>query len=63
MSETRIVIRLLRVYIPRNLEFGSALAKIRNFGGGGVEPLNPLPFGTPLSRTQVQTGGNETGYS
>jgi hypothetical protein len=31
----RIVIRLLRMYIPWNWEFGSALAKLRNFG---VEP-------------------------
>jgi hypothetical protein len=33
----RIVMRLLWMYIPRNWEFGSALAKLRNFGraGGG----------------------------
>jgi hypothetical protein len=33
MSETRILIRLLRLYFPRNWEFGSALSKLRNFGG------------------------------
>jgi hypothetical protein len=33
MNETHILIRLLRVYIPRNWEFGSALAKLQNFGG------------------------------
>jgi hypothetical protein len=33
MNETHILIRLLRIYIPRNWEFGSALAKLRNFGG------------------------------
>jgi hypothetical protein len=38
MNETRILIRLLRMYeyIPRNLEFDSALAKLRHLGGGGV---------------------------
>jgi hypothetical protein len=34
MNETHILIRLLRMYIPRKWEFGSALAKLRNFGGG-----------------------------
>jgi hypothetical protein len=34
MSETRILIRLLRIYFPRNWEFGSALSKLLNFGGG-----------------------------
>jgi hypothetical protein len=33
MSESRIVIRLLRMYLPWNWEFGSALSKLRNFGG------------------------------
>jgi hypothetical protein len=28
MNETHILIRLLRMYIPRNWEFGSALAKL-----------------------------------
>jgi hypothetical protein len=27
---------LLRMYFPRNWEFGSALSKLRNFGGWGV---------------------------
>jgi hypothetical protein len=40
MSEIRILIRLLRVYFPRNWEFGSALSKLRNFGGRGFEPPN-----------------------
>jgi hypothetical protein len=31
---------LLRMYFPRNWEFGSALSKPRNFGGG-FEPPNP----------------------
>jgi hypothetical protein len=34
------------MYFPCNWEFGSALSKLRNFGGEGVEPPNPL--GTPL---------------
>jgi hypothetical protein len=37
------------IYIPRNWEFGSALPKFRNYGGGGVEPAKP-PFGTPLAK-------------
>jgi hypothetical protein len=46
MNETHILIRLLRMYIPRNWEFGSAVSKLRNFGKGEFEPPNPL--GTPL---------------
>jgi hypothetical protein len=42
MNETHILIRLLRMYIPRNWEFGSALAKPRNFVGG-VEPPETTP--------------------
>jgi hypothetical protein len=38
MSETRILIRLFRMYFPRNWEFGSALSKLRNFGEGGLNP-------------------------
>jgi hypothetical protein len=41
MSETRILIRLLRMYFPRNWEFGSALLKLRNFGGGLKPPISP----------------------
>jgi hypothetical protein len=39
-------------YIPRNWEFGSALAKLRNFVGG-LNPQTP-PFGTPLSVNEVR---------
>jgi hypothetical protein len=47
MNETRILIRLLRMYIPRNWEFGSTLAKFR--GEGGFDPPTTTPpFGTPL---------------
>jgi hypothetical protein len=42
MNETHILIRLLWTYIPRNWEFGSALAKLRNFGEG-LNPTNPTP--------------------
>jgi hypothetical protein len=43
MSETRILIRLLGMYFPRNWEFGSALSTLRNLGGGGVwTPKPPL---------------------
>jgi hypothetical protein len=34
---------LLRMYFPRNWEFGSALSKLRNFGRGGVNPQNLPP--------------------
>jgi hypothetical protein len=33
-SETRIFIRLLRMYFPRNWEFSSALSKLWNWRGG-----------------------------
>jgi hypothetical protein len=36
MSETRILIRLLRMYFSRNWDLDSGLSKLRNFGGGGV---------------------------
>jgi hypothetical protein len=48
MSETRILIRFLRMHFLWSWELGSALI---NFGiggvGGGVEPTN-APLGTPL---------------
>jgi hypothetical protein len=34
-SDTRILIRLLRMYFPRNWEFGLALSKLRNFRAEG----------------------------
>jgi hypothetical protein len=45
MNEIHILIRLLRMYIPRNWEIGSALAKLRNFGR---ERGQTPPFGMPL---------------
>ena len=48
MSESRILVRLLRMYFPRNWEFGSALSKRRNFGGWGVVEHPTPPLGTPL---------------
>ena len=42
MSESCILVKLLRMYFPRNWEFGSALSKLRNLGGGGFEhPKSP----------------------
>jgi hypothetical protein len=32
------------MYIPQNWEFGPAFSKLRNLGGGGVEPLKPPPW-------------------
>jgi hypothetical protein len=43
MNEAHILIRLLWMYIPRNWEFGSALAKLRNFEGG-LNPSTPSPL-------------------
>jgi hypothetical protein len=54
MYETRIMITLLRMYIPRNWKFGSALSKRRNFGGGGVEPPTPPPNATAPRPGPVQ---------
>jgi hypothetical protein len=52
MSEAHILIRLLRMYFPRNWEFGSALSKLRKLGGGGLN--TPTPLGTPLvNKNQV----------
>jgi hypothetical protein len=50
MNKTHILIRLLWMYIPRNWEFRSALAKLRNLGGGGG--VTPPHFVTPLSQFQ-----------
>jgi hypothetical protein len=51
MSETRILIRLLRIYLPRISEFGSA-SEFRR----GVEPTKlPPPLGTPLLSTSQTT--------
>jgi hypothetical protein len=48
-SEPRILIRLLRMYFPRNWEFRSALSKLRHFGGGGGVGTPPTTsHGTPL---------------
>ena len=60
MSESRILVRLLRMYFPRNWEFGSALSKLRNFGGGGgfEHPQTP-PLGTPLITTESWLGPEE----
>jgi hypothetical protein len=41
MSEPRILIRLLRMYFPRNWEFGSALSKLQDFGRGLSTPTPP----------------------
>jgi hypothetical protein len=61
MSETRILIKLLQMYFPRNWEFGSDLP---NFGisegnGGVLNPQNP-PLGTPLTCPGVFYAGETT---
>jgi hypothetical protein len=50
MSETRIPVRLLWMYFPRNWEFGSALSKLQNFGGVWTPPP---PLDTPLESLTV----------
>ena len=50
MSESRILVRLLRMYFPRNWEFGSALSKLRNFRGGGFERPKPPLGSMPLAQ-------------
>jgi hypothetical protein len=58
-NETHIIIRLLRMYIPRNWEFGSALEKLRNFGGG-LNPPNPPRYATGLNSTNVHYKATQT---
>jgi hypothetical protein len=41
---------LLRMYFPRNWEFGSALSKLGDFRGAGLNPQKSPPVGTPLVR-------------
>jgi hypothetical protein len=43
------------MYFPRNREFESALSKLRNFGGGGLNPSN-TPLGTPMRRKVLREG-------
>jgi hypothetical protein len=48
MSETRILIRLLRMYFPWNREFSSALSKLQNFEGP------PMRTTAHVKRIQLQ---------
>jgi hypothetical protein len=61
----RILIRLLRMYIPRNSEFGSALSKRRNFGGlgRGLNPPNPAPLSTQLDKPIAQWFWNVSAWN
>jgi hypothetical protein len=43
MSKIRILIRLLRMYFPRNWEFVSAPSKLRNFGEASGLNTSPPP--------------------
>jgi hypothetical protein len=52
MSETRILIRLLRMCFLRNWEFCSALSKLRNFGGN-EHPKPPSPSVRHCTRQYV----------
>jgi hypothetical protein len=53
MSETRILISLLQMYFPRNWEFGSALSKLRNLGGGSTPPPNTPRYATATTALNV----------
>jgi hypothetical protein len=39
------------MYFPRNWEFGSALSKLRIFGGGGLYPPNPPRYANACMNT------------
>jgi hypothetical protein len=42
------------MYFPWNWEFGSALSKLQNFGGGGLKPPTPHPrYATGCNVTKV----------
>jgi hypothetical protein len=56
MSKTRILIRLLRMYFPRNWEFGSALSKRRIFGWG--LKLHPPRYATGCMGKNLLQEGN-----
>ena len=59
MSESRILVRLLRMYFPRNWEFGSALSKPRNFVGGGLNTPPPVRhWCRPLCTPAINTSRN-----
>jgi hypothetical protein len=49
------------MYFPLNWEFGSALSKLRNFGGGGdgLNPPKPAPFGTPSYANTTQASAEQ----
>jgi hypothetical protein len=53
MSESHILIRLLQMCFPRNWEFGSALSKLRNFGGGGGFNPPKTPPGYPRGLAHI----------
>jgi hypothetical protein len=55
MSETRIPISFLRMYFPRNWEFGSALSKLRNWGAGIHSPPPVRPLSRPTGAARVKT--------
>jgi hypothetical protein len=55
MNETHILIRFLRMYFPRNWEFGSALSKLRNLGvcGWGLNPPNAPQYVTGVNNYSI----------
>jgi hypothetical protein len=57
MSETSILIRLLRMYFAQNWEYGLALSKLRNFGCG-FEPPPSVRHWSELK----QNDATEMGY-
>jgi hypothetical protein len=62
MSETSILVWLLRMYFPRNWEFASDLSNIRNLGGFN-SPTPPPPVRHCHVGMLVLKKGNVTGDS
>ena len=56
MSESHILVRLLRMCFPQNWEFGSALSRLGYFRGGGFEHPKPPPrYATAAKLCQVHS--------
>jgi hypothetical protein len=43
------------MYFPRNWEFGSALSKLRNFEGGGLNTPNPPPRNATVTENSTSS--------
>jgi hypothetical protein len=50
------------MYFPRNREFGSALSKLLNIGGGGFESPNPPRYPTGVKHNSCEAAVSELGF-